>query len=44
MAADDLIDLELMLNRFRRLLGEPIRGTLARNHFPPWEVEILQAL
>jgi len=44
MAADDLIHLELMLNRFRRLLGEPIRGTLARNHFPRWEVEILPDL
>lgn len=41
MAADDLIQLELMLNRFRRLLGELARGEVTRNSFEPWEVEIL---
>jgi hypothetical protein len=41
MAADDLIELELMLNRFRRLIGELMRGVLARNCFEPWEVAIL---
>jgi hypothetical protein len=41
MAGDDLIELELMLNRFRRLLGELRRGELTRNSFQPWEVEIL---
>lgn len=41
MAADDLIQAELMLNRFRRLLGELIRGELARNAFLPWEVDLL---
>jgi hypothetical protein len=41
MDADDLIQLELMLNRFRRLVGELVRGTLARNCFQPWEVSIL---
>jgi len=41
MAADDLIQLELMLNRFRRLIGELMRGALARNSFQPWEVAIL---
>jgi hypothetical protein len=39
--ADELIELELTLNRFRRLIGELMRGTLARNSFQPWEVEIL---
>jgi len=42
--ADDLIDLELMLNRFNRLIGEVMRGVLARNTFQPWEVEILMDL
>ena len=41
MVADDITQLELMLNRFRRLLTEIIRGTVARNSFEPWEVEIL---
>jgi len=41
MASDDLIELEIMHNRFRRLMGELLRGTIARNSFYPWEVEIL---
>jgi hypothetical protein len=41
MAADDLIQFELMLNRFRRLIGELMRGSVARNAFQPWEVGIL---
>ncbi|MBZ5724577.1 MAG: hypothetical protein LAP87_06225 [Acidobacteriia bacterium] len=41
MAADDLVQLELMLNRFKRLVGELIRGSIARNAFQPWEVELL---
>jgi len=41
MAADDLIQLELMLNRFRKLLGELMRGAISRTTFQPWEVEIL---
>ncbi|MGA3095418.1 MAG: hypothetical protein ABSF25_03100 [Bryobacteraceae bacterium] len=41
MASDDLIELEIMHNRFRRLMGEILRGTVARNSFYPWEVEIL---
>jgi hypothetical protein len=41
MEADDLIEQELMLNRFKRLIGEVMRGALARNSFQPWEVEIL---
>jgi hypothetical protein len=39
--AEDLTRLELMLNRFRRLLRDIIRGTISRNAFEPWEVEIL---
>jgi hypothetical protein len=41
MVAEDLTQLELMLNRFHRLLGDIIRGTTGRNAFEPWEVEIL---
>jgi len=41
MVADDLIELELMLNRFRRLVSELMRGEMARNSFQPWVVDIL---
>ncbi|HLI86693.1 MAG TPA: hypothetical protein VKV17_22500 [Bryobacteraceae bacterium] len=41
MAEDDLVLLELMLNRFRRLMADLQRGTMSRNDFQPWEVEIL---
>jgi hypothetical protein len=41
MPADELIDQELMLNRFNRLIGEVMRGVVARNTFQTWEVEIL---
>jgi hypothetical protein len=39
--ADDLIERELMLNRFKRLLAEVIRGQSVRNSFQLWEIEIL---
>ena len=38
---DELVQLELTLNRFNRLIGELMRGAIARNSFQPWEVEIL---
>jgi hypothetical protein len=41
MVSDDIIALEIMLNRFRRLMVEVLRGVIARNSFLPWEVEIL---
>jgi hypothetical protein len=41
MVAEDLIELELMLNRFRRLVSELMRGEMARNSFQPWEMDIL---
>jgi hypothetical protein len=41
MEAEELIEQELMLNRFKRLIGEVIRGAVARNTFQAWEVEIL---
>jgi len=41
MAAEDLIALELMLNRFNRLMSEILRGAIVRTSFQPWEVELL---
>ena len=41
VTADDLIQLELMLNRFNRLMGEILRGSIVRTTFHPWEVELL---
>ena len=41
MTADDLIQLELMLNRFNRLIAELMRGSIVRTTFQPWEIEIL---
>ncbi|HYW46331.1 MAG TPA: hypothetical protein VE959_25920 [Bryobacteraceae bacterium] len=41
MAAEDLIALELMLNRFNRLMTEILRGAIVRTTFQPWEVELL---
>jgi len=41
MAEHELVLLELMLNRFRRLMTELQRGVINRNDFHRWEVEIL---
>ena len=41
MAEDDPVALELMLNRFRRLVRDLQRGTITRTDFQPWEVDIL---
>ena len=41
MSADELIELELMLNRFNRLITELRRGAIVRTTFQPWEVDIL---
>lgn len=41
MTAEDLVQLEIMLNRFRRLMREISSGILRRNSFEPWEIEIL---
>ncbi len=39
--SEDIVALELMLNRFRKLMAEILRGSMPRNTFQPWEVEIL---
>ena len=41
MAEDDSIQIELTLNRFRRLMGELQSGAIRRNNFEPWEIGIL---
>ena len=41
MVENDPVALELMLNRFRRLVRDLQRGTITRNSFEPWEVDIL---
>jgi hypothetical protein len=41
MTADDLVERELMFNRFQRLIGELLRGSTSRTVFQPWEIEIL---
>src|SRR5437763_15745107 len=39
--ANDLVELEIMLGRFNRLIGELARGAITRNNFAPWEIELL---
>ncbi|MBI3208484.1 MAG: hypothetical protein HYZ37_06240 [Candidatus Solibacter usitatus] len=34
-------DSELVLNQFNKLINELLKGTLNRNTFRPWEVELL---
>ncbi|MEO8594548.1 MAG: hypothetical protein ABI759_14625 [Candidatus Solibacter sp.] len=41
MTEDEYLEREVQLNRFRRLMGELLRGQLLRNSFAPWEMEIL---
>jgi hypothetical protein len=40
-SADDIEQRELMLNRFKRLIGELSRGEMTRNSFHPWEIDLL---
>jgi hypothetical protein len=41
MTASESTDLEIMLSRFHRLLGELVRGATGRNSFAPWELALL---
>jgi hypothetical protein len=41
MNADDFVDRDLMLTRFRRLVAELTRGCVKRTLFQPWEMAIL---
>jgi hypothetical protein len=38
---EDPPDLELMANRFNRLVKELLQGEVRRNSFQPWEVHLL---
>ncbi len=37
----ETVDSEARLNRFNRLMQELIRGSMTRNTFHPWEIQIL---
>ena len=41
MSPDDFVQLEVMLNRFNKLLSEIGQGTIKRNSFHAWEIDIL---
>jgi hypothetical protein len=41
MSAEEYEQRERQLNRFRRLIGELLRGEMHRNSFEPWEIELL---
>ena len=38
--ADDIAQRDCQLNRFRRLIGELLRGEMPRNSFAPWEIDL----
>jgi hypothetical protein len=44
MPENELVQIELTLNRFRKLVTELQRGAIHRNSFEPWEIEILMDL
>jgi len=41
MSAEEYELRERQLNRFRRLIGELLRGEITRNSFEPWEIDLL---
>ncbi|MEO8367804.1 MAG: hypothetical protein ABI806_01210 [Candidatus Solibacter sp.] len=41
VTAEEYEQREIQLNRFKRLIGELLRGQTARNAFAPWEIELL---
>lgn len=40
-SVDEFEQREIQLNRFRRLIGELMRGEINRNSFAPWEIELM---
>ncbi|MBK5293967.1 MAG: hypothetical protein JJE04_20115 [Acidobacteriia bacterium] len=38
---DVILDSEVLLGQFNRLMQELLRGTMTRNCFRPWEIDIL---
>ena len=41
MSAEEYELRERQLNRFRRLIGELLRGETNRNSFEPWEIDLM---
>ena len=41
ISAEEYEQREIQLNRFKRLIGELMRGQTSRNSFAPWEIELL---
>jgi hypothetical protein len=41
MSAEEYEQRERQINRFRRLIGELLRGEMTRNSFEPWEIDLL---
>ena len=41
MSAEEYEQRERQINRFRRLIGELLRGEMTRNSFEPWEIELM---
>lgn len=39
--ACDLLDSQLVLGRFNRLMQDLMRGETSRNSFEPWEIDLL---
>jgi hypothetical protein len=40
-APDDVLDSETVLARFNRLVQDLLRGSIRRNTFLPWEVDLM---
>jgi hypothetical protein len=38
---DTTVDADALLHQFNKLMAELLRGTLNRNTFRPWEIELL---
>ncbi len=39
--SEQTLDIEALLAQFNKLMSELLRGTMIRNTFRPWEIEIL---
>ena len=39
--SEQTLDMEAMVAQFNRLISELLRGTMSRNTFRPWEIDIL---
>ena len=41
METNEPIDADVLLAQFNKLMNELLRGTMSRNTFRPWEIELL---